>query len=399
MTDTTADSHFNFDHHKNDNLPKDVEYVSVQPTVTSIREHAFKYCNSMKSIHIPNSVTLIGDEAFNNCTSLAAISIPNSVTRIGDSTFKNCTSLSAINIPNSVTEIKYKAFYNCTSLSAINIPNSVTEIGNCAFENCSSLTAINIPNSVIKIGGSAFENCTPLAAIYISNKMTRIGYLAFYKCDTLHRRLVNGHNYHTDTEAWLRQRFDNLPLHQAFYHSPNTMTTTLLSNIIQRHATMLTSTDAMLMTPLHVLCCNPTVNAEMIQTLKDACPDTASMRNVLDETPLMMYLTCKRKEYNSTYHVDRQKLSLVKLLKLGIERKFLEVIWILYNEAMLISQLEETNEISGLLPFMHGASLTNCGLDVVYELAMKRPDLLIQAEDSYIIITKERTKRKRSHST
>jgi hypothetical protein len=218
----------------------------------------------------------------------------------------------------------------------------------------------------------------------------------FYNCDSLQQRQVNGCNYHANTGTWLRQRFDNLPIHQALYNSPNTMTATVLTNIIQQHTpTMLTSTDAMLMTPLHVLCCNPIVTAEMIQILKDACPDTASMRNVLNETPLMMYFKCKKKEYNA-YHVDGQLLPLVQLLKSGIECKFLKVIWILYDQAMLVSQLEERNELSGLLPFMYGASLEDCGLDVVYELAIKRPDLLLQSEEMNEIITRRRAKRKRS---
>jgi hypothetical protein len=138
---------------------------------------------------------------------------------------------------------------------------------------------------------------------------------------------------------------------------------------------MLTSTDAMLMTPLHVLCCNPTVTAEMIQMLKDACPDAASMRNVLDETPLMMYLKCQKKEY-SAYHVNGQLLPLVELLEVGIDYRLLEVICIFYDEAMFVSELEKEDEVSGLLPFMYGASLSDCELGVVYEMAMKRPDLL-----------------------
>jgi hypothetical protein len=43
---------------------------------------------------------------------------------------------------------------------------------------------------------------------------------------------------------------------------------------------------------------------------------------------------------------------------------------------ILVSELQHNDETSGLLPFMYGASLGNCRLGVVYELAMKLPDLL-----------------------
>jgi hypothetical protein len=90
----------------------------------------------------------------------------------------------------------------------------------------------------------------------------------------------------------------------------------------------------------------------------------------------MVYLKCKKKEYN-TYHVDGQLLPLVGLLKLGIEYNVLEVICILYDEVMLASELAERNEESGLLPFMYGASLSDCRLDIVYKLTMRREDLLL----------------------
>jgi hypothetical protein len=66
------------------------------------------------------------------------------------------------------------------------------------------------------------------------------------------------------------------------YYFTNTIITNLLTNIIQQCAsTILTYIDAMLITPLHVLCYNPTVLTEMIQTLKGVCPDATPMRSVM----------------------------------------------------------------------------------------------------------------------
>lgn len=63
-------------------------------------------------------------------------SIRDGVKVIGNNAFKRCEFLTNINIPNSVTNIGYEAFDCCVSLTSINIPDSVTNIGNKAFKDC-----------------------------------------------------------------------------------------------------------------------------------------------------------------------------------------------------------------------------------------------------------------------
>ena len=159
--------------------------IKIPNSVTNIGDEAFHECESLKSINIPDSVTNIGNEAFSWCNSLTSIKIPNSVTNIGDGTFNECTSLTNINIPDSVTNIGDEAFSWCYSLTSIKIPNSVTNIGDEVFYNCSSLTSIKIPNSVTNIGNHAFENCTSLTSINIPNSVIKIGDGAFRSCGSL----------------------------------------------------------------------------------------------------------------------------------------------------------------------------------------------------------------------
>ena len=58
------------------------------------------------------------------------------VKRIGEEAFKGCNRLTTIKVPNSVTTIGYAAFQDCDGLTSINIPESVTAIENYVFSYC-----------------------------------------------------------------------------------------------------------------------------------------------------------------------------------------------------------------------------------------------------------------------
>ena len=196
----------------------DLTYVYIPNSVTSIGNSAFYLCDGFTSFDIPESVTLIDNGAFAYCSNLTSVNIGNSVTSIGNSAFSNCSSLTSVNIPNSVTSIGEGAFRNCSNLTSVTTPNSdtsigtvtighnVTSIGNNAFSNCSRLTTLNFnaincnvafpfdgcPISTINIGDSVQRipanfaaNLMLLTSITIPNSVTSIGELAFYNCISL----------------------------------------------------------------------------------------------------------------------------------------------------------------------------------------------------------------------
>ena len=93
------------------------------PVATAEEAPIDKYTGSASILSIPDTldgyaVTAIGNEAFRLCQNLLSVSIPDGVTSIGD-----------------------RAFYGCWFLSHITIPDSVTSIGDGAFEAC-ALTLI-----------------------------------------------------------------------------------------------------------------------------------------------------------------------------------------------------------------------------------------------------------------
>ena len=207
--------------------------LEIPDSVTSIRDWAFKDCDSLTSVEIPDSVTSIGVGAFEDCDSLRSVEIPDSVTGIGFYAFYSCNSLTSVVIGESVTSIGESAFYNtayyknasnwendvlyigkylieakytisgaytikdgtlciasnafdeCASLTSVLIPDSVTSIGDGAFQSCASLASVEISDSVTSIGVAVFGGCASLTSVEIPDSVTSIGQAAFRNCTSL----------------------------------------------------------------------------------------------------------------------------------------------------------------------------------------------------------------------
>ena len=183
--------------------------------VTFIHSDAFRDCQNITSVTIPDSITIVGNYAFYGCLKLDSITIPDSVIIASDAftwtgyynnssnwqngvlyignhlieakdnlsggyvikdgtktivgfAFAGCTRLTSIAIPSSITNIGGYAFYRCISLRSVAIPNGVPYIESSTFGDCTSLASIEIPDSVTRIDDRAFENCTNLKDVYYS---------------------------------------------------------------------------------------------------------------------------------------------------------------------------------------------------------------------------------------
>ena len=206
---------------------------SIAEGTRLIAEKAFRGCEGLQSIVVPNSINNIPPEAFMFCSSLTSVSLPNSIDSIRSMAFLGCSSLKSIKIPDSIVSIEYSAFYNCNNLERFNIPSTVEHLGcevfyntafynnkdnwegdvlykdDCllvadtllrgaytvkektrliadrAFDYCKELTSISIPNSVAHIGFGAFSDCSALTSIVIPHSVRIIENITFYKCKSL----------------------------------------------------------------------------------------------------------------------------------------------------------------------------------------------------------------------
>lgn len=211
--------------------------IPADGSVTKIWEDAFRGCNEMTSVIIPEGVTEIGSYAFSLCSNLTSVTLPESLKIIRRNAFYNSSKLAEINLPDGVEYIGedafiYTAYYNneenwqdgslymgkhlidvnrdvggklvikegtrtiahsaCrfTNIESVQIPESVTFIGDYVFASCDSLTEVVIPDSITSIGDYAFAFCDNLNKIVIPDSVTSIGRYAFYSCESLSEVII-----------------------------------------------------------------------------------------------------------------------------------------------------------------------------------------------------------------
>lgn len=152
----------------------DIKQVAFNGNITSIGDYAFRNCEKLNNISIPDSVASIGSGAFidtayyknsdnwendvlyiGNCLieardrTAVKCEIKEGTTVIATGAFSTYNSeLTDIVIPNGVRNICAKAFSGCSKLISAELPDSIETIEYAAFEGCSGLNSINIPSNV-----------------------------------------------------------------------------------------------------------------------------------------------------------------------------------------------------------------------------------------------------------
>ncbi len=226
--------------------------IIIPDSVTSIGLLSFAGCDALTDVTIGNGVTTIGERAFQMCKTLQNLTIGNNVTEIGSYAFGWCNELENVyissmenwcqinfayessnplsnganlylndelitnlTIPNSISSISPYAFFHCKSLKSVSIPDNVISIGERSFKTCDQLTNVTIGNGVTVIGESAFSYCAQLTSVTIGNSVTTIENLSFAGCFSLTKI------YYTGTEKKWEDIHNNIDTLPTYYYSEN----------------------------------------------------------------------------------------------------------------------------------------------------------------------------------
>lgn len=196
--------------------------VTIPSSIEQITDYAFQGCSKLKKVNIYTSIDedgnavgleLIGNSAFKSCNNLTDISLPDTLESIYPNAFYGCVKLSQIYIPKSVKKIYGSAFmgcvslvgfywntskieddeltfgegvfYSCCNLNRVNLPPVITKIPIYTYRECESITYVEIPQNVTSIGMGAYQSCHSLTDVVIPNGVVTLGSGAFFNCQGL----------------------------------------------------------------------------------------------------------------------------------------------------------------------------------------------------------------------
>lgn len=184
--------------------------------ISNIDNYAFRYCDALQTINIPEGVTYIGRYAFYGDKSLTRLNLPASIEYIGSNAFigaENCdVYFKAETLPlylqenwdagirgyyvgvtdvttngdwtyavlssGKISLIKYTGAEKTLDLSTLNLGGEITQIGGYCFYNTAVETVV-LPETLASIQQYAFA-CSDVKNILIPASVEFIGKYAFY---------------------------------------------------------------------------------------------------------------------------------------------------------------------------------------------------------------------------
>lgn len=130
-------------------LDSQIESITFPSSLEIIEGWAFRFCDNLKVIEIPNSVSEIGELAFEFCSNIENVILSNKLSVLRRQTFSGCNKLKEMNIPSSVRSIEETALGWTYNLENLVLNNGLKEI-----KDDFKFTKINklyIPKTVEKV--------------------------------------------------------------------------------------------------------------------------------------------------------------------------------------------------------------------------------------------------------
>eukprot|EP00980_Cylindrotheca_fusiformis_P017725 scaffold5565_cov92-Cylindrotheca_fusiformis.AAC.4 len=189
-------------------------HLTVDSSVREIPGEAFRSCEALQHVHLPDTLIAIGRYAFAECWNLKCVQfISNSsletsnqnpedesivipeteeILWIEEFAFSSCRSLRKLIVCSDTTGFKEIVFLSngvfegCVSLMTVKIPSPAMVIPIEAFSGCRSLTSFDLSHSLVRgIGYKAFNGCSSIENLYIPATISDIDKSAFQDCRKL----------------------------------------------------------------------------------------------------------------------------------------------------------------------------------------------------------------------
>lgn len=192
--------------------------VVLPATLKKISSYAFDSCRGVTSVDFTACVALeeIGEYAFRWCDKLTSITLPDSVTKIEKFAFAQCQGVTDIRLPASITDFDKDIIDGCLSLTNLTmgeggnykmtdgilftadgktlvyctkafksanytVPDGVECIAEEAFKSNYTLTSLVLPASLTRVDSTAFNGCRNLSSVTFTpgTEPLVIGYNSF----------------------------------------------------------------------------------------------------------------------------------------------------------------------------------------------------------------------------
>ena len=120
-----------------------LEEIEIPEGVTAIESDAFRYCEKLRTVKLPDSLTKLGAAAF-AYTAINEIRLPKNLTELEDGPFEHCKELKIVTIPASIENLN-NAFYDCENIETVYYEGT-EEQWNAVEKKCIPTTATIVYN-------------------------------------------------------------------------------------------------------------------------------------------------------------------------------------------------------------------------------------------------------------
>ena len=199
----------------------EVRHVQVEPGICIVGEAAWRSCQRLQVVHLPDTVVCLGQGVFSKCSLLRAVMAPG-CRYFGMKVFEACRSLTQLgaaphpgNQLAPQAQFRPRAFEKCTALRhldmeqtehnpanpnrclpaccfleagivSISLPPDFNWVGPAACARCQHLQIVDLSRTdIIEILGSTFARCSQLQQLRLSRNLRVIEQEAFFRCASL----------------------------------------------------------------------------------------------------------------------------------------------------------------------------------------------------------------------